>query len=124
MAAAHFKVSNLTAIIDYNHLQTDGTTEEVMDIKDVRKKFDAFEWDAVEIDGHDMQAVVEALEWSRQRERPAAIVCQTRKGCGVSLMEDQFGFHGKPPTPEQAEQALTELEARLAEQNADLESRR
>jgi transketolase len=124
MAAAHFKVSNLTAIIDYNHLQTDGTTEEVMDIKDVRKKFDAFEWDAVEIDGHDMQAVVEALEWSRQRERPAAIVCQTRKGCGVSLMEDQFGFHGKPPTPEQAEQALTELEARLAEQNAELESRR
>jgi transketolase len=124
MAAAHFKVSNLTAIVDYSHLQTDGTTEEVMDIKDVRKKFEAFDWDTVEIDGHDMQAVVEALEWSRGRERPAAIVCQTRKGCGVSLMEDQFGFHGKPPTPEQAEQALTELEARLAEQNAELEAQR
>jgi transketolase len=124
MASAHFGVSNLTAIIDYNHLQTDGTTEEVMDIKDVRKKFDAFEWDAVEIDGHDMAAVVEALEWSRQRERPAAIVCQTRKGCGVSLMEDQFGFHGKPPTAEQAEQALTELEATLAEQDEKLESSR
>jgi len=120
MAAAHFKVSNLTAIVDYNHLQTDGTTEEVMDIKDVRKKFEAFEWDAVEIDGHDMQAVVEALEWSRARERPAAIVAQTRKGCGVSLMEDTFGFHGKPPTPEQAEQAMTELEARLDEQNVAL----
>jgi transketolase len=124
MAAAHFRVSNLTAIIDYNHLQTDGTTEEVMDIKDVRKKFDAFEWEAVEIDGHDMAAVLEALEWSRTRERPAAVVCQTRKGCGVSLMEDQFGFHGKPPTPEQAEQALTELESRLAEQDAQLESQR
>ena len=56
MAAAHFSVSNLTAIVDYNHLQTDGTTEEVMDIRDVRKKFEAFEWDAVEIDGHDMAA--------------------------------------------------------------------
>jgi transketolase len=124
MAAVHFGVSNLTAIVDYNHLQTDGTTEEVMDTKDVRKKFEAFEWDAIEIDGHDMGAVVEALEWSRGRQRPAAIVCQTRKGCGVSLMEDQFGFHGKPPTPEQAEQALTELEARLSEQNLQLESTR
>ncbi|MGH2979243.1 MAG: transketolase [Solirubrobacterales bacterium] len=124
MAAVHFGVTNLTAIVDYNHLQTDGTTEEVMDIKDVRRKLEAFEWDAIEIDGHDMAAVVEALEWSRQRDRPAAIVCQTRKGCGVSLMEDQFGFHGKPPTPEQAEQALTELETRLVEQNAELESTR
>jgi transketolase len=124
MAAAHFGVSNLTAIVDYNHLQTDGTTEEVMDLKDVRKKFDAFEWESVEIDGHDMAAVVEALEWSRTRERPAAVVCQTRKGCGVSLMEDTFGFHGKPPTPEQAEQALTELESTLAEQTANLEASR
>jgi transketolase len=124
MAAVHFEARNLTAIVDYNHLQTDGTTEEVMDLKDVRKKFEAFEWDAVEIDGHDMAAVVEALEWSRARERPAAIVAQTRKGCGVSLMEDQFGFHGKPPTPEQAEQALTELEALLARQDAGLEAAR
>ena len=124
MASAHFGVSNLTAIVDYNHLQTDGTTEEVMDLKDVRKKFDAFEWETVEIDGHDMAAIVEALEWSRTRERPAAIVCQTRKGCGVSLMEDTFGFHGKPPTAEQAEQALTELEATLARQTAALEAAR
>ena len=124
MAAAHYGAANLTAIVDYNHLQTDGTTEEVMDTKDVRKKFDAFGWDAVEIDGHDMAAVVDALDWSRTRERPAAIVCQTRKGCGVSLMEDTFGFHGKPPTAEQAEQALTELEATLARQDAALEAQR
>jgi len=124
MAAAHFGVSNLTAVIDHNHLQTDGTTEEIMDLKDVRKKFEAFEWDTVEIDGHDMGAVVEALEWSRTRQGPAAIVCQTRKGSGVSLMEDQFGFHGKPPTAEQAELALTELEATLAEQDAALEASR
>jgi transketolase len=124
MAAAHFGVSNLTAIVDYNHLQTDGTTEEVMDVGDVRGKFEAFGWDAVEIDGHDMTAVVEALEWSRTRARPAAIVAQTRKGKGVSLMEGQFGFHGKPPTAEQAEQALIELEARLFEQTEALEQDR
>jgi transketolase len=124
MSAAHYDLPNITAIVDYNHLQTDGTTEEVMDTGDVRAKFEAFGWDAVEIDGHDMSAVVEALERSRTLDHPAAIVCQTKKGRGVSIMEDQFGFHGKPPTPEQAEQALTELEARLAEQNAELESRR
>ena len=61
MSAAHFGLPNLTAIVDYNHLQTDGTTEEVMDTGDVRAKFESFGWDAVEIDGHDMDAVVESL---------------------------------------------------------------
>jgi transketolase len=120
MSAAHFGLSNLTAIVDYNHLQTDGTTEEVMDTGDVRAKFEAFGWDAVEIDGHDMSAVVEALERSRTLDTPAAIVCQTKKGRGVSFMEDRFGFHGKPPTPEQAQQAMEELEATLQVQNKAL----
>jgi transketolase len=115
-AAAHFDVPNLTAIVDYNHLQTDGTTEEVQDTGDVRAKFEAFGWDSVEIDGHDVAEIVEALERSRTLRRPAAIVCQTKKGRGVSFMEDRFGFHGKPPSQEQAEEALEELEARLAEQ--------
>ena len=115
-AAAHYGIENLTAVVDYNHLQTDGTTEEVMDTGDVRAKFEAFGWDAVEIDGHDMGAIVEALERSRTLRRPAAIVCKTRKGRGVSFMEARFGFHGKPPSQEQAEEALAELEARLEEQ--------
>lgn len=119
-AAAHYKVPNLTAIVDYNHLQTDGTTEEVMDTGDVRAKFEAFGWDAVEIDGHDMGAIVEALQRSRTLRKPAAIVCQTKKGRGVSFMEDRFGFHGKPPTPEQEEEALEELEALLSEQEEAL----
>jgi transketolase len=123
MAAAHYEVPNLTAIVDYNHLQTDGTTEEVVDTGDVRAKFEAFGWDAVEIDGHDMNAIVEALERSRTIGRPAAIVCQTKKGRGVSTMEGRFGFHGKPPSPEQAEEALNELEARLEEQTAALHAR-
>src|SRR5207248_4290982 len=71
-AAAHFVVPNLTAVVDYNHLQTDGTTEEVMDIGDVRAKFEAFGWDAVQVDGHDMEQVVEALERSRTLRKPAA----------------------------------------------------
>jgi transketolase len=124
MAVSHFGVAGITAIVDYNHLQTDGTTEEVMDTGDVRAKFAAFGWEAVEIDGHDMTTVVETLEWSRTSERPVAIVCQTRKGRGVSLMEGRFGFHGKPPTPEQAEEALAELEARLAEQTQSLDQSR
>jgi transketolase len=119
-AAAHFEVPNLTAIVDYNHLQTDGTTEEVQDTGDVRAKFEAFGWDSIEIDGHDMGAIVEALQRSRTLRRPAAIVCQTKKGRGVSFMEDRFGFHGKPPSQEQAEDALEELEATLAQQDEDL----
>jgi transketolase len=119
-AAAHYKVPNLTAIVDYNHLQTDGTTEEVMDTGDVRAKFEAFGWDAVEIDGHDMGAIVEALQRSRTLRRPAAIVCQTKKGRGVSFMEDRFGFHGKPPTEEQERDAWAELDTRLKEQTKKL----
>ena len=88
-----------------------------MDTGDVRAKFEAFGWDAVEIDGHDMAAIVEALERSRTLDRPAAIVCQTKKGTGVSAMEGRFGFHGKPPSPEQAAEALEELEARWREQS-------
>ncbi len=121
MSAAHYNLKNLTAIVDYNHLQTDGTTEEVMDTGDVRAKFEAFGWDSVEIEGHDMGAIVEALERSRTLDRPAAIVCQTKKGRGVSFMEGRFGFHGKPPSQEQAEEAMRELEATLEEQTKELQ---
>jgi transketolase len=123
MAAAHYELPNLTAIVDYNHLQTDGTTEEVMDTGDVRAKFESFGWDSVEIDGHDMTAIVEALERSRTVRRPAAIVCQTKKGRGVSFMEGRFGFHGKPPSQEQEEQALEELETTYREQTEALEGK-
>jgi transketolase len=119
-AAPHFGLTNITAICDYNHLQTDGTTEEVMDVGNVRAKFESFGWDSIEIDGHDMDQVVEALERSRTLDRPSAIVAQTKKGRGVSSMEGRFGFHGKPPSPEQAGEALDELMAQLEEQTAAL----
>ena len=123
-AASHFGVRNLTAIVDYNHLQTDGTTEEVMDIGDVRAKFESFGWDTVEVDGHDMGEVVAALERSRTLDRPAAIVAQTKKGRGVSAMEGRFGFHGKPPSPDQAGDALEELMQRLEAQTKELQEAR
>jgi transketolase len=94
-----------------------------MDTGDVRAKFESFGWDAIEIDGHDMTAVVEALERSRTLGQPAAIVCQTKKGRGVSFMEGRFGFHGKPPSQEQAEQAMEELEATYEQQTKALEGR-
>jgi len=120
-AAPHFGVKNITAIVDYNHLQTDGTTEEVMDIGDMAAKFAAFGWDTVEIDGHDMAAVVAALERSRTLDRPAAIVAQTTKGKGVSTMEGRFGFHGKAAvSPEFAADALAELEETLERQTSEL----
>src|SRR3954463_7755068 len=122
-AAVHFGVPNITAIVDYNHLQTDGTTEEVMDIGDVRAKFEAFGWDTVEIDGHDMEQVVEALERSRTVRKPAAVVAQTKKGKGVSAMEGRFGFHGKAAvSPEFAADALEELMATLDEQTKALQA--
>jgi transketolase len=71
-----------------------------------------------------MGAITEALERSRTLDRPAAIVCQTKKGRGVSFMEDRFGFHGKPPTAEQAEQAMEELEATLQQQDKALRGER
>jgi transketolase len=91
-----------------------------MDTGNVRAKFEAFGWDAVEIDGHDMDQIVEALERSRTVDRPAAIVAQTKKGRGVSSMEGRFGFHGKPPSPEQAAEALEELMERLEAQTKSL----
>ena len=87
----------------------------------MRAKFAAFGWDTVEIDGHDMTAVVEALENTRDIDRPAAIIAQTKKGRGVSSMEGRFGFHGKPPSPEQADEALTELEALYKQQTEALD---
>ena len=96
-----------------------------MDIGDMRAKFEAFGWDTVEIDGHDMEQVVEALERSRTVRKPAAIIAQTTKGKGVSTMEGRFGFHGKAAvSPEFAAEALEELTSRLEEQTKALQAAR
>ncbi len=110
MAAAHFKVDNLTAIVDRNDIQLTGWTREVMDLEPLTEKWRAFGWHAIEVDGHDLSAVLAALQEAHgMKGKPAVIIAHTVKGKGVSFMENNPQFHGKPPSPEQVEQALKEI---------------
>ena len=111
MFAAHRKLDNLIAIIDRNGLQIDGSTEEVCDPGDIAAKFQAFGWDAREVDGHDIPALIEALSQAKADRggKPHAFIARTVKGKGVSFMEGQAGWHGKAPNAEQLAQALADL---------------
>ena len=110
MAAAHYKLDNLTGIIDLNGLQTDGTVWEVMSPAPVAEKWRAFGWHALEIDGHDYGQIRAALREARETlGKPTMIIAHTVKGKGVSFMENDYDWHGKPASREQAEQALAEL---------------
>ena len=116
LAAAKWQVSNLVAILDRNHLQNDGETDQIMPIEPVADKWRAFGWDVREIDGHDMGQIVEALEDVRDHAaRPTLVLAHTVKGRGVSFMENVAGWHGRAPTDEEAEQALCELRRCLDE---------
>lgn len=111
-AASHFKADNLTAILDYNRFQLDGAIGQIMSIEPVADKWRAFGWSVKEIDGHDMEQIVEALDWAKTvSDSPQMIIAHTVKGKGVSFMENDNEFHGKAPTPEQTERALAELGA-------------
>lgn len=111
MFAAHRKLDNLVAIVDRNGLQIDGSTEDVCDPGDISAKFAAFGWDACEVDGHDIPALIETLSQAKadRSGKPHAIIARTVKGKGVSFMEDQAGWHGKAPNAEQLSQALSDL---------------
>jgi transketolase len=110
MAAPNFKLDNLTAILDYNHLQNDYSVEDIMPIHPVVDKWQAFGWHVIDIDGHDMKQVVQALEEAKSHKgAPTMIVANTVKGKGVSYMENVCEWHGKAPCQEEAEQALEEL---------------
>lgn len=111
MAAAHYKLDNVIAFLDYNGLQIDGPVEEIMSPAPVADKWRAFGWEVQEIDGHDMAAILDAVARVREvKGRPSMIVARTVKGRGCSFMENQVGWHGSAPKPEQVEQALKELE--------------
>ena len=115
MFAAHYKLDDLCAVIDNNGLQIDGPVDQVMSPYPILDKLRAFGWEAVEIDGHDFDALEGAFGQARTvKGRPFAIVMRTTKGKGVSFMEDQAGWHGKAPNDEQAETALRELRGELA----------
>lgn len=110
MAAAHYQLDNLVAIVDHNGLQIDGPVAEVMSPEPVDAKFRAFGWETINIDGHDYRQIMEALQTARQiKRRPTMIVAKTIKGKGCSFMENRAEWHGTTPNPEQTRQALAEL---------------
>lgn len=112
MAAAHYKLDNLTFILDNNGLQIDGSNLEVMSLGDVNAKFAAFGFRVIDVaDGNNLSQVLAALDVPAEPGKPTCIICHTVKGKGVSFMENQSGWHGKAPNSEQREQALKELEA-------------
>ena len=109
MSAAHYRLDNVVAILDRNGYQLDGSTGEIMNVDPVVDKWKAFGWRVLDIDGHNMQQVVHALEAAREPGRPTIIVAHTVKGKGVSFMENNNEYHGKAPSPEEMERALKEL---------------
>ena len=116
MFAAHYKLDNLCVIIDNNGLQIDGKVADVMSPYPLGEKLSAFGFEVAEIDGHDFQQMEAAFGRARETKgKPFAIVMKTVKGKGVSFMENQAGWHGKAPNDEEYAQAMTELQAQLAE---------
>ena len=110
MSAVHHEISNLKVIVDRNRIQNDDFCEAQMRIFDVSEKFASFGWAVMEIDGHDMEQIVNAIDWADQVEDgPACIVMHTIKGKGVSFMENNPKFHGAAPSDEQFELAMEEL---------------
>ncbi len=109
MHAPHRGLNNVTAIIDRNNLQIDGSVDKIKDINPLNKKLEAFNWNVVEIDGHNIEEIYEALMNSKKSEKPTAIIAHTIKGKGVSFMENQCGWHGKAPSDEDCAKALQEL---------------
>jgi len=109
-AAAKYHLSNMTAILDNNNVQLDGPVNEVMPIEPLADKWSAFGWHVLEINGHDVRQVTEALELAMQiHDKPTIIIAHTTKGRGVSFMENGSYWHGNAPNAEQLKQALTEL---------------
>ncbi|MCY6483311.1 transketolase [Clostridium aestuarii] len=110
MSAAHYKLDNLTAFVDNNGLQIDGNCQDVLNPMPIDEKFKAFGWHVINIDGHDFEAIINAINEAKTiKEKPTVIVCKTIKGKGVSFMENQAGWHGSTPNKEQCEQALKEI---------------
>ncbi len=110
MLAGHYKLDRVTAIVDYNNLQIDGFVSDIMEVRPLREKWEAFGWLVLEIDGHDVLAIVDALaDADTAKGKPIAIIAKTVKCKGVSFMENKVEFHGKAPTAEELERGLAEL---------------
>lgn len=114
MFAAAKNLSNLTIFVDYNNLQIDGTIEEVNSPYPIDKKFEAFNWHVITIDGHDFDQIEKAVNDAEKIDKPVCIVANTTKGKGVSFMENSCAWHGTAPNDEQYEIAMSDLENALA----------
>ena len=115
MFAAHKKLNNLTVFADLNNLQIDGTLDEVNSPLPLDKKFEAFNWNVIVIDGHDFSEIEAAVAAAEKcTDKPTAIIANTVKGKDVSFMENQVNWHGAGPNDEQAAAALAELDAKIA----------
>ena len=111
MFAAKNKLNNLTQVIDRNYIQIDGNTENIMPLDPLKEKYESFNWNAIEIDGNDIKSFIEAIEKAKSvPDKPTIIIARTIPGKGVSFMENDYHWHGKPPNKEEAEKALSELE--------------
>jgi transketolase len=122
MFAAHYKLDNLCAVIDYNRKQIDGDVQDVMGIAPLADKWRAFNWNVLDVDGHDIPAILGAFDQARSTKgKPSVILARTVMGKGVSFMEDDFKWHGIPPSKEQADQALREMGTNLEDWTARLE---
>jgi len=110
MACAHFSCDNLCAILDANGCQIDGRCQDIMGLEPLAAKWQAFGWETLEINGHDMQQILAAYAQAKTiKNKPTIIIARTVKGKGVSFMEGVIGFHGRAPTQEEAQRALKEL---------------
>lgn len=110
MTAAHYSLDNLCAFVDSNNLQIDGNVDSIMGVEPLDKKWEAFGWNVISINGHDFAEILSALDEARAcKEKPTMIIAKTVKGKGVSFMENVCGFHGVAPTSEEARRALAEL---------------
>lgn len=111
MAAAHYKCDNLCAILDYNGFQIDGRTNVIMNLEPLVAKWQAFGWNTLEIDGHNMSEILSAYKQAQAAKgKPSIIIAHTIKGKGVSFMENVVDFHGRAPTKEEMDRAIKELE--------------
>jgi transketolase len=110
MFAGKNKLRKLTVIMDRNNIQIDGITEEIMPLDNLKAKYEAFNWHVIEVDGHNIEAVIDALrEAEAVYEKPTMIIAHTIPGKGVDFMENDYTWHGKPPNNEEAKKALHEL---------------
>ena len=120
MLAAKYKLDNLVAVCDRNFIQIDGRTEDVMPLGDLAEKYRAFGWHAIEADGHDYAAIMRALDEARETKgKPTMIIARTVPGKGVSFAENNYKWHGVAPKQEEADKALSELEAARAKIEAE-----